>query len=530
MKTGIIFFLAAFAIYLPLVIHQDAINPDAQILLPHLMSYNSLGEYIQDLFSFRSMDLQPIRDLSLWTDIKIYQTTGYVSFVLQNVLFWIFICFQLKKLIENNFKQLATSATLIAGAFLVYPLFSQVVPWGMARKHLLSVSFLLIATNEWMLEDLKNKNKVKAVFFYTLSVLSHPISLLWPVWATAFTYLTKKDFKKQLIPVVSMVSIMITMIVLTYFYYAHSEVFKEAFGAREDEVLNLPDKILSLGHYCFQIFYPYLPGYNYTPGHWSSLVGILLFGFLLGLVLFSKMSRKQALHWGIFAILPIFMVTGKSVIYYDTYLILPSIGVLFILLMSVEKYSLQKFRSLFFVMIAFWTVFSFLNAEAWRDEVTLAKKTFYNRPTCNNAYTYLKFAYENNLPPSDSEAQDFLINYECKTFTISKSSSLIVTSFMLFYPGKLTLNERIVHLKQLASIGVIPSLILSSLYVKEGYYPEADSEIKEMLSRWGSSKFTKSEVWVVSAYLKPYCEKQKNLECQEFLKSFTKEKSRLFYK
>jgi hypothetical protein len=532
LATGILqwmfFLILGCLIYFNLLISQDAINPDAQFIMPLLESYQGPWDYLKALVALRTFDVQPIRDLSFWIDIKIYRSLGYNSFVLQNLLILILIVHQLANFIRRTFTALnPITIILIGAAFLTYPLFSQITSWGMARKHLLSVFFILVSTRS-VLESPRTPYRI--IIFYLLSILSHPISLLWPLWAMCFQWLSRDRLPRDWIPLYITCFFMLLFFGITYAYYDSSVIFKSVFGERTVEVFNIPDKILSLGHYSFQVFFPYLLGFRYFLGHWSSLIGLIFIGIFLCLLLALKTPRKDILHWGIFILLPIGMVIAKSNIFYDTYTLLPSIGVLILIIKALERVTTPKANLILLLLIVVWTFISYKNTEVWRDEVLLTRRAFENRPTCNSAYEYLKISYESAKQPENHQAKEFVLNHDCIPFAFSPDSILAVKSFMLYHDSKIPKEQKISHLIHYSKMAILPAFILAAEYIGQRSFTEADLQIEQLTNRWGTTSFREEYMPIVERVLHPYCQQKSNQKCIIFLKPFLKRRDPFYYK
>ncbi len=526
--SWILFIGLGCSIYIHLLLSQDAINPDAQIIIPHIESFDRLVDYLKALLSFKTFDIQPLRDLSLWLDIKIYHSLGYNSFVLHNLLIWILIVHQVTQIIRTSSLQIdSVKITLIGAGFLVYPLFSQAVSWGMARKHLLSIYFILLAT-KFILE--KNRTPYRIVFFYLLSVLSHPIALGWPLWATCYQWLNKDRNIRSWTPLFIVLALMLVMFGVTYSYYDSSQLFKNFFGERTVEIFNLPDKVLSLGHYSFQIFFPYLLSYRYFLGHWSSLIGLAFMVIFLCFLYARKVPRSDIIHWGLFILLPLGMVTAKSDVFYDTYTILPSIGVLFLVIKAIEKIRPSHIKLLLIPTIIIWSYVSHVNAERWRDEVTLARVGFENRPTCDTAFDYLKISYENSKPPENKLAKDLVITHNCKSSVLAPENVLVVKAFILYYDETMSRELKIQYLTAYSQKTLLPKMILVAELIKQKLFKEADVQILQMTHQWGNILFPDQYVPIVAKVLKPYCEERTNQKCLAFINPFSKKKDKFYYK
>jgi hypothetical protein len=74
--------------YFPIISSSTNVNPDAQFIIPILESATGLTDYLNKLVHFNTLDFQPIRDLSLYLDLKTYSLFGINISVFQNVIIW----------------------------------------------------------------------------------------------------------------------------------------------------------------------------------------------------------------------------------------------------------------------------------------------------------------------------------------------------------------------------------------------------------------------------------------------------------
>ena len=124
--------------YWPVLSSINAINPDAQFILPSLSLISGFKEYFIELLSFKTLDFQPFRDLTFFFDLTVFSSFGLDITIIHNLFWWLAGNWILSKLIWNVFPKLEKELAFFIGlGFLVYPLFSQTIPWGVARKHLL---------------------------------------------------------------------------------------------------------------------------------------------------------------------------------------------------------------------------------------------------------------------------------------------------------------------------------------------------------------------------------------------------------
>src|SRR5262249_32847863 len=82
---------------------------------------------------------------------------------------------------------------------LFHPVYAIDVAWISARKHLLAGIFALAATVILVKQPLGARARAWSCLYYVLSLLSHPIHLLWPLFAVAFqAFATKQNPRRSL--------------------------------------------------------------------------------------------------------------------------------------------------------------------------------------------------------------------------------------------------------------------------------------------------------------------------------------------
>jgi hypothetical protein len=528
--------LVAFLTYFPLLFSFNLVNPDAQYIFPLLDNLNGIGDYFQALFTFQTLDFQPIRDLTFFIDLKFFQLFQFNTSIWQNLFWWVCACVVINRILKIIFPLLNNwFVFVITLAFMVYPLFSQTIGWGVARKHLLAFFFTVLLTEIWLRKRsmFSGKEAILISTLFACSVLSQPISVLWPCWALAHLLLLQRQlFKSSLKIFVPLGLIMISVVLINYFYYETSPVFLSNFKTITKNKFSFADCILAIGHYVFQVFVPYLLSYRYTLGHWATMAGLGILGCFAFFIRGMKVKWKWAVSWIIFSFMPILMVLTNPKAQYDTYLLIPSLGILILFLSAVEKQPkfLGKFGfSLSLIFVLFWSVFTNIEVRAWTSELQMVKRSFERRPSCLSAADYLRLNYENDKLGSE-DAKNYLFNYECESFSYSGKGMMILQAYMLFYESSPPLEQRLERLKRLSSFEFFPHMILASLYVKEKMFKEADLEIDAIENKWKSVRFKTEYSHIIAHYLAPYCKENLKTVCIQITEGFTKKAPSAYYK
>lgn len=509
----VLLLLALILSYAPVLLTNHPVNPDAQFIIPNLTEVSGINEYIQNLFSLKTIDVQPVRDLTFTADILIFKLTGWNSFIWINLLLFWLSGFLLYRILNFIFRDLSENQLwMIIACFLLYPLFSQTVAWGMARKHLLAFVFILAATDAWL------RKKRFSTIFYGLSVFSQPITLLWPCWAAVQN---PKNWKK-LIP---SFLLMILTVAVNFIYYRHSEVFRSIYGTKINELAAVPEKTLALGHYVFQLIFPYLLSNRYGLGHWSTLAGLGLI-VLLFLYFRKRVEKERFLSWGLFLVFPILIVIAQASSLYDTYLLAPGVAFLILILASLK---IPFSTRVLIIPVLIWGSLTFYEAFKWRDEVTLTERSFSRRPDCLSAFQHARSSYEEGrLPSRDSLA--YLRDYDCRDLPVSVQHRINLDASIALYENYGTIDERIEKLKGLNIHGIYPGFALVSLYIKTGRKDDAKTKLAELHRQWAGLRFRNEFIPMTAEIIEPFCRKEADRDCLELIKPFIKKNDGLSYR
>lgn len=508
--------------YFKVLSSHSVVNPDAQFILERLATRQD--QYLSDLFSFLTIDFQPIRDLTFYIDLKFNEYLGWNTFVWQNTAWWFASAMILRRLLERIFPA-APNVTLwlIVCAFSVYPLFGQVLPWGIARKHILALIFILLATNELLAYELKQKSShaIKLCLFYLLSVLSQPISVGWPIWASVYCWYKKIRGSGKWCALLGVLQII--LMAINYWYYKTSIAFAFYYPPKATDPFNIADKLLALGHHLFQICLPYLPAFQYQLGHWTSLAGLGLL-VVIGLFIYKTTYLHTYLHWLIFMLLPLGVVMTDSHMLFDTYLLIPAV-VFFVFLTAVVIRYPESPRVLM-VAILLWVPFTAVTSSSWTDEISMQEQGFHNRPGCLSAITYLKSSYELQAP-TPLDAKNYVYENRCQL-----ASSVMVTlhTYMLYYESDIPLSERLTNLRVLAERDFFAQAVLAALFVKEKRFDEADEEINKLIEKWKNARFKNEYSHIIDEVLFPYCEQKYNTECTALLSPYVTKPKDIYYR
>lgn len=490
-------------------------NPDALIALPPLFDVKTPFEYLKMLSEFQVVDFQPVRDLTFFWDIAIYKLTGVVTFATTNVFLWAAGIFLFFKLLRRLCPEKEKAAIYWSLAFASYPLFSQAVAWGMARKHILAFLLILGATHAF-LNWLQGKDKIFKVYvWYVLACLSHPITLLWPLWAATYLALFEpaklKEEKK------SFIIFAFTATALGFTNYAYytvgNEAVSEVFWNIRPNLFDVPKLFI---HFCFylrQIVFPYQLGFLYYPETISLIPGVAIFIVTLG-VLYRFRKDKKFLSWVIFAALPFPIILGLPGVF-DQYLLIPVAGISLIAFQKLGNPSKGSMSFLILVTLI-WSVLTFHHARLWTEPRLLSERNFQSVKSCKSANDFLNQTYFDELkaPP---ELLKFMhdgncLNLEAGAPIKQQIGIKVLESMMMYYEdGVFPYEHRISRLLQLGKSHYFPLIVFAALKAKEGDIQEVQRVTEFVLEKAGSTKLETGSI--SDKVLRPFCEEHQLEAC-----------------
>ncbi len=499
------------------VLARVAVNPDALFLLKVILPVSNPIEYLNLLINFKTIDFQPVRDLTFFFDLWIFRTTGIVFFTTTNILLWGGIVTSFYQLIISlNEKLSKFSALTLASAFAVYPIFTQAVPWGMARKHILAVILLLWATQAFLKELDQKTHWAKAYILYLCACLSHPLTILWPVWCYGYDWLNSRRLKILTLRTGLYVTTIIASILVNYFYHSTEHFLIKDYSPNYiPEFFNLLWVLKAFLFDLKQIFFPYQLGFLYYPDWGNSWPGIVCV-CLIGIWIFRVQNKKQLLGWLAFACIPLPISLSITGIIYDQYLIIVIIGIGLALAVSLRE---ETRLGLCWILIAGWGLFSFYQVTLWRSPLALAGRNFENSPSCKSVITYFSAVYE-----SQKLADPALLNFgflnRCFLPSLDDPSLIrvqktIILSNILFYERPDSLKQRHEKLEVLGGTHYYPQLILTILAARDFNEEEVKSRIKNLEQHFAGRAPEIPDT--VTLELGKFCHTRKITSCENFL-------------
>lgn len=344
--------------YWQIIIKDVVLSYDDSILLTSLSSISSISHYFSSIYTGLVLDIQPVRDISFFIDLKLKAIIPFYSFHFTNVLIWILICINVRKLFLSRENKNYYIVGLLVFLYALSPISGNSVAWIAARKHLLSTLFITYAT----LIVIKHKNNLALnkilliTFLYFLSCFSHPINTLWIIWLCYSIYPFNKVKNSLKVIISSSVICLISIFSNLYYYkiiFANNVSTSSKF--MNLKTLDFGDPILALGRYFYQCINPFaaLPSSHYQ-GSWENLLGItLLVLFLAFCYKRIKQSDSSLIAPLIYFFFPLIIVTVNmtNIFCSDTYLLNSSIGFYWAILIISESF---QYKKLFTYLLGFY--------------------------------------------------------------------------------------------------------------------------------------------------------------------------------
>lgn len=337
-------------------------------------SVTSLQDYVHRLFAGHFSDLQPIRDLSFAADIWVSRAFNVSTFHLTNFVLWTLIVTTVDSIVRIARPSVSPTARgVFVLLFAIHPVFVNSVSWVGARKHLLAALFVFIATKHF-LNGINGGSlrPAKIAVSYLFSVLSQPISALWPLWALLYSKAKRQQITGALRgSLYACFTIMCATLAINYWFYT------EVYAARYvDKIVDysLGYSLLAYGRYLMNLIYPFQIAVAYTPAPLLNLIGILAFP-AVAYALFRILSAREFIAWFGYFLFPLVLVTAFSTNIFasDPYLLVPSLGALLICSGVYQRLRVAKSAkiALATTITAVFAAKSYQQAQLWHSERTL---------------------------------------------------------------------------------------------------------------------------------------------------------------
>lgn len=518
-RATVLFFLTAIA-YLLVLKAPQTINPDGYFILPSYDKYSDLWSYLKGLVELKAYDLQPVRDLSLFLDWKLWKVTGFNSFVWQNVLWWVAICYLIVGLLKELFPSFSWAKALSFGCvYAVYPLFSGSVSWGIARKHILALFFTVLATRALVrfARSGVGRQLLLMCLWYFLGILSQPIGILFPIWALVFLFLLYPErLRPALKGLIPLFILFLASAWANFLYYSKSELFTYVFSSKTKDALNFELKFSALGHYLYQLFVPFQPSFPYGNDWNVSIAGFVLFAGLVAFYFWRRLPWRPLFVWTNFLLMPLSIILNTPRLRMDPYLLIPSFGFLVIVCLILEKSSLRWGKPLLLIMLLGYAADTMYETRAWTSTIRFDQRNFSRSPSCITAIRLARSHFDENLTMPD-EAHNFLKSHSCfiAESPYARLEHELFISQVIYFDQGLDPNEKLQELEKMGSDFFYPRLIRAAILVRMGKLDLANELLDEIYKENQHLKLSTPKDPIISTVIVPHCRKQEHKGCLE---------------
>jgi hypothetical protein len=428
-----VLFGSFFYLYFDYFREDPLLGRDDNLLVVPMMDIVSVKDYFQKVSNNTILDVQPIRDLTFWLNIKLRYLFGFSFFHLTNYVIFCFLIFLVFNLFEILFQN-KYFPYVFSLLFAVHPIMVSSVGWVSARKHSLATLFILFS----IIDFLKNKNlSLKSCIFYVLSMLSHQIYCLFPLWI----YVVSKIKGINLNKTKYLLMIFLGGIILAVAFYKTFLLNQGniVYGEKFSYFSNLSRFVLSISRSFVLIFFPRVIAAAYYQGSIWNLVGIPV-GVIFIFALFrNKLIVTRSYTWLSLTILS-FLPTVIAFVH-ETYLYLLLICSLVITAFCFESFQegLRKKISkiIGFCFLVFFVLKTISVSPIWMSNARLWHYSYLNEKSPYNAI--ILSGYVKNEKTSIE-----LLTWAAEYFDFAYNAELIpFFTFKIYHTPKLSREEKI---------------------------------------------------------------------------------------
>jgi len=397
-------FTSLLFIYSLILFNRPILSYDDPLLISPLYELTSIADYFMFVKTGKIFDFLPVRDFFYYFDIRLSSFFNWYSFQLGNFFLWLITLFTLFS-ISRIFLNESHSFALV---FLIgcSPLSVSSVAWISAKKHLLSLVFMLFLLRLYLRPPVFFRKSF--VFSFSLSFLvllisfSHPINLpvVFLIFIYEWIFLRFNRWRLLIAPFLTM----LFSLGIHFYYYRY--VFSSLNSGISKTTLNLFDnldlKFLSLGRYFYLSFFQFdsLPTPRY-PGSWQNVFGLCLF-FLLSLVVYFFYKKKHPnrllllfFFTGILLSLSLPIVQVANVFVSDTYFLTGQLFFFLFMIVLIKDYLPPFFKVFFQVYIFVLVIFSFNYSKVFLDTKTLFTYAVAHEPTPDSIVNLVRSKHSN---------------------------------------------------------------------------------------------------------------------------------------
>lgn len=428
-----LFFSVCYSLlYSNYLIKDPILGRDDVLLILPLKNISSFGGYIEAVKNNTILDFQPIRDLSFFINIKLIEWAGISTFHFTNfVLFFVTIFLFMKILDVLGFskRQILFSSLL----YTAHPLMISSVGWISARKHTLALIFLLLS----LIDYIKNKKITnKSIAWYTLSILSHQIFILFPVWIFIYSKVNRMIIHVRRFLLMSFLGFLVLFLgILKTFYLEMGNVTYKYYHWSE----NISRYALSVGRSVIQILFPVSISGDYFQGSLLNLVGIPVLIVCIFICYKSK-SAKDSLIWLGLAFLAHILTYITFV--NDTYLYLPLmcsiVAANYFFTSCPIKVDFKVIIASVLICFSLLMSKTLISSQMWRTDIELWKQSYKNEPS-----PFTSILLGSHLLKLDEKSALELIVWGARNYDLISNKNILMQFLQTIYTSSLSIQTKI---------------------------------------------------------------------------------------
>ncbi|MES2527848.1 MAG: hypothetical protein V4598_12215 [Bdellovibrionota bacterium] len=428
-----LFFIVVYSHYW---LTDPVLQRDDILLIRPLDQIRSFGEYLQFAMNNTVLDVQPLRDLTLWINLKFQHMLGYPFFHAVNFLIFFVSIILFRKLL----KVLEFSSQAIYLSLLIYsihPVMVSATGWISARKHSLALVFLLLSLISFIKEK---KITIPMIGWFFLSVLSHQIFILFPVWVFLYSKYKKFPQDKTKFSILAAVGFLLFALG-TYktFVMGMGNTTYETFSFFE----NISRFILSSGRAMSLLLFPVSISGAYDQGHPLNLLGIPL--IVMTMAVFYKQKAWDSLLWILLGALA-YALTYIAFVN-DTYLYLPLICLLIAFNYSFRARPLKLpsvIKNFVLIFCLSLLVLKTISAsKMWKSDLDLWRYSWENEGS-----PYSQIQLSQSLIPLDQEKGIEFLRAGARNFDLVSHREILKYFLTTIYTSNLPIEKKIEIMKE----------------------------------------------------------------------------------
>lgn len=449
-----------------LLVTDSILDRDDDLLISTVRETVSLMDYLMRLLKGAYFDIQPVRDLSFYLNIKCQELFGYGAFHLTNLLIGGGILFTFRKFLRKlKFEEVHIFCVIMLIA--AHPVFNSSMAWVSNRKHLLSVFFILL----YGLEEMKkSSNTPKSFLWIILSFLSQPITIFIPGSMVFYRRLAEKRdlniWDKSILVFSGF------FFCLNYFFYQNQPMFQ---GRNYIESLGADPTIyiLNLCRAATQILFPVSIAIQYDPDNYLGFVGIALTIGVIFLVYRYKRGWKEVFLYLIIltTLYPVIRFGARDAYLLGT-LLLSGYFLILILRNQKNKFLIFTLASIFI----FFSVKSYKFTSMWIDDLTLSRVSYETEGGPMNMSTY---AFHRGLA-NPREAFKYMDEVNKKYPTMANPMHDFNKARMLYY-APLTDEEKLTEFRKNMEPDIFATFFEAKLLSKLGEEEKSKNALKAIV-------------------------------------------------